>query len=504
MVFQELTKVNLDLLQRKSIFKLAIELVKADNQIHRNEVAILDALQDVFHLSQEELDLVHYISLQEAIESIRQVPDNELNHILSFFDRLISIDNDIDFEENLLLSSIKLSLRCDSSKWCGVVSVPDVNAETTSNQIIYLEDGKNSSVHRVFDDEYDFLLITKALGDIGFKFFYLPNVISELEQRWGAFETVDSKYDLLQRSMGYLVPAGDKEKINNLSAALKTLDEGALYQVVLSRYNIAPAQIPSKSFLLLKIRDCFVLDDEDVLRKTVDFLYIDISEEVKKRVLSFVSEFDDKVFQLSYEGYYKILFDYLSFESKTLSHIILDSKWNFCLSDIEQEMIRFESSPQARCFYILLLKYGVSGVAQQTFDGAVTSLQGIKEDKYQTPEGFDIISFETELLRQNDPVSVLIYNTIKIYESLSTKDNQSRSFLKYIISILQHRSSLKNYINTGFGNAVRLANKEQYYVQFNALAKTYFLSINSSLFFHINEDGKHEAITESKLWKSLL
>lgn len=495
---------GLTLNQKKSVFKIAIELVKADNQIHRNEVALLDDLQARFRLSQEELDATHYISLQEAVDNLRVLPSDVKASVLKDFEQIVRVDNDVDFGENLLLSALKLTLGEDSGKWSGILSVQGVDAEVSPNQMVYLEEDYSPAVHEVFDDENDSLLISKALGDIGFQLFNLSNVKADLEQRWGANETVDSKYDLLQHSVGYLVPSGDKEKIKNLSSILKNLDAQSFYKIVLSRYGIAPDRIASKSFLLLKVRDCYVLDDDEVLHKTIDFLYLDISRDVKKRILSFVSIFDVKVFQLPYEGYYKILFDYLSSESKMMSHIRMDSRLRFYLSDIDNGEIKFESSPQSRSFYLLLLKYGQAGVEQATFAKAIEYLQNLNTKKYFSGKRLDIVSLEADLLRLKAPWADLIYNTIKIYGLVSTKETEDKSFLKYIQSILQHRSSLKNYINNGFSGTVRLANKEQYLVVFNSMTKSYCLPVSPSLFYFTDGEGRQIPVTESPLWKSLV
>ena len=49
--------------QKRSILKIAIELVKADNKIHSKEISVLDDLQESLGLTQEELDLIHYAPL---------------------------------------------------------------------------------------------------------------------------------------------------------------------------------------------------------------------------------------------------------------------------------------------------------------------------------------------------------------------------------------------------------------------------------------------------------
>ena len=54
-------------LQKRSVLKIAIEVVKADNKIHSKEISVLDSLQDKLGLAQEELDLVHYTPLSDAV-----------------------------------------------------------------------------------------------------------------------------------------------------------------------------------------------------------------------------------------------------------------------------------------------------------------------------------------------------------------------------------------------------------------------------------------------------
>lgn len=89
------------------------------------------------------------------------------------------------------------------------------------------------------------------------------------------------------------------------------------------------------------------------MRRTVDFLCIDISSEVKKRILAFVSRFDERRDLLSYKGYYKFLYDYLSSEAKITNPISINSKGDFILGS--GEIIRFKSAPQAKTLYVLLL-----------------------------------------------------------------------------------------------------------------------------------------------------
>ena len=289
---------SLTLLQKKCVFKIVVELVKADSLIHENEVRMLDGMREELSLKQEDLDESHYIPLEMAVNGLREIPIEEREKLLALFEKTVRVDNDVDAQENLFLSALKLALG-ENAPWCGVISVPGVDVEVLNSQIVYLEDEYSYAVHEVFDDEADFLLLSKALGDIGFQLFYMPQVKRELE---GLGTSAAGRYALLQRALGYLAPFGDKTKTNGISSVLQTLDAKSFYKIVLSRYGVTPDRIASKAFLLLKIRDSYVLDDDNVFCKTVDFLYLDVSAEVKKRILSFVSIFDEKAFRIAYDG----------------------------------------------------------------------------------------------------------------------------------------------------------------------------------------------------------
>ena len=408
-------------------------------------------------------------------------------------------ENDIDFDENLLLSSIIMSLRNTSRGWCRIISVPESDMESVRGQMIYLEKEFSMETHSTLDDRYDKLLISKALNDIGFKLFYLPDVIADL-LRIGN----DKRYSLLSRSMDYLVPAGEKVSQKDICTLLGSLDTKTFYRVVTSRYRIEDETIPFNSFLMIKIRDCFVHDECEGVKKNTDFLCIDISTEVKKRILDFVEFFDEKKNQISYEGYYKILYEYLSSESKTPSLVLLDGRMEFRLTDLENLKVNFESSPQARTLYLLTLRYGRYGIPQKTFGDAIDMLQEIDREKYTDSEGyFDTSGLLNDLMECGTDSAILICNTITIYKAISTKDCNSAQFLGYITNILVHRSSLKNYIATGFKSIDRLERPDRYCLTYDKERKSYYIPASTSTFLAEDPYQGIIRLTDSDLWKSL-
>ena len=493
-----LDSINLGGTQRRAVMKLAVELVKADDRIHSKEVAVLDELQSMLGLEQEELDLIHYLSLENAVECLNDLDENSTERVTGLFKDIMCSDNDIDFEENLLLSSISMSCGIGSRDWCRILSTSAPESEVPEKQIVFLESKVSEAAHLVLDDKYDNLLISKAFGDIGIEFFYLPDIVREFVRHLED----DDRSGLFQRSMEYLVPAGDKIKLNHLKESLATLDTGTFYHLILSRFNIAPERIPYPAFLLTKIRDSHILDDSDTMRRTVDFLCINLSSEVKKRILAFVSRFDERRDLLSYKGYYRFLYDYLSSEAKTSNPITINAKGDFILES--GDIIRFKSAPQAKTLYLLLLSRGGKGISQADFNKAVSFLKALDINEYLTTSGdFDFPRFNEYLAGKGEEYAHLILDTITIYRTLSTKDCRKKNYLEYIQSILQHRSSLKTYINTGFTSARKLANPELFMVRFDIEALTYSIPASPSLFTSSLEGSSTVPMTDSPLWKAI-
>ena len=496
---RKLDSIKLSATQRRAVVKLAIELMKADDRIHSKEITILDRLQKTLGLSQEELDLTHYLSLEEAISCLNGLDAESIGAITETLGGIISADNDINFEETLLLSSISMSCGADSRGWCKVVSVFAPESEVPEKQIVFLESSISDAAHKVFDDKYDNLLISKAFGDIGIDFFYLPDEIREI---CGNI-TDDERFDLLKRSIEYIVPTGDKIRMNSLREALDSLDIRTFYHIILSRFNIAPESIPFPAFLMIRIRVSHVLDDNGGIRRMVDFLCIDISTEVKKRILSFVSRFGEKRGLLSYSGYHRFLFEYLSSESKTANPVTITDKGEFLLESGD-EAIRFKSAPQAVTFYLLLLSRGRRGVSQTTFRQAEDFLKGMNINEYLTPAGdLELSHLTGDLTRKDDEYAHVILDTITIYITFSTKDSRKKSFLDYIQRIISHRSSLKTYINSGFASASRLATPEHFMIGFNPDLKTYTVSASPSLFITRLAGHSPVPLTEAPFWKSM-
>ncbi len=488
-MFERINSLGLGATHKRSLFKVAVDLMKADNQIHGNEIALLGQLQEACDMPASGLEMMHYVSLQQALDNLLTLSDEARSEVVACLERLISIDNNIDSREMLLFSAVRLALLPSSSAWSRVVTSSNMNAECAMDQMVYLEQELCESVYRIMDDKYQSLLLTKALSDAGYKFFFLPRVIAELQQRWSGFDESGDSLGLLRRSLEFIAPTGDHSKIINLRSVLNEMTTSTFYKVVSSRYGIGAEQVGFGAFVMVKIQDDYLLNDDGEVLRHADFLCLDVSEAMVERILQFLMAIARPNYQLSYEGYYRLLYDYLGSESKIMSSILVDRHNDFILRDLDSRKVRFESAPQAKSFYLLLLRYGRAGIDQRCFNAAIDYLTG-EDVAPQVESGqLDAVELKERLIGIGTDWAYLIYNLMTLYDAISTKDEEQRSFVGRIVSILRHRSSLKNYLNGGFCGVYDLDHKESYCVQFSNSTRSYYVDLSPSLIWVETAEG---------------
>ena len=118
-------------------------------------------------------------------------------------------------------------------------------------------------------------------------------------------------------------------------------------------------------------------------------------------------------------------------------------------------------------------------------------------------ENFNVEEVKQQLMSSKNDWAKLIYNLVVIYEQLSTKDSGKSSFMNYISKIIQHRSALKNYVNTGFAEVHHLANAEQYHMKFDKTRKAYYVELPLSLVF-VEQNNATTPLVEHNMWLKLI
>ena len=164
--------------------------------------------------------------------------------------------------------------------------------------------------------------------------------------------------------------------------------------------------------------------------------------------------------------------------------------------------MRFDSAPQAKTLYLLLLRYGTSGVSQECFEQAEAYLK--TQAFTSAGQSWDLGSFKTLLLKENKDHTRLIHNIVSIYSSISTKDSTVPSFLNYISTILRQRSALKSYVNNAFASISSVYERERYSINFDKNLKIYYLEADTSLISISESDREVCGIKDSQLWSDMM
>ena len=128
--------LHLTYLNKLAVLRIAVDLVKADSRIHGDEISLLASLQEKFALSQDDLDRIHYITLQQAVSSLKELDVFSAEQVVRILEDIMCADNEIDYEENILLTAVFMSISPRSREWCDVLSVSNVMDETSLRQVL--------------------------------------------------------------------------------------------------------------------------------------------------------------------------------------------------------------------------------------------------------------------------------------------------------------------------------------------------------------------------------
>ena len=498
----KLSDINFTLIQKRAFLKIAMELVKIDNHFHCNEVGVLTYLEKECNIQVDDIEMIHYISLSQAVDVLKLLDADIIYRIIEAFEKIVCVDNDIDIRENILLTALKMSILPQYSNWVNIISINDANSDCSQNQLAFVEKEYDTQCHVFFDNEFELLSLEKKLEKIGINLFYLPAEIKKIESFWTRVEENNKNSLALKHSLQFITPLDKRLNAKDAFLNLKEINQTSFYHTLLLHYKIVPDQIKPNAFLILKVKSGDLLNDFGNLYCNSDFMIISLDQDPKRRINDFLSLLIKPDLFISVDGYYKVLYEYLSEKSQMLGIIEVDNNFQLYFKNINSEKIVMKSYPQSCTFYLLLLKYGKLGITSQLFNDALTFLEKIDCDKYCSNGTFDLNALLNDLRLHVSNVSTLVYNLIIIYSTLSTKDIYSNSFLEYIKQIIKHRASLKNYVNSALTSLEEGECCDDFKILYDSTYKNYYIKAELSLFKKRGKEN-YTPLTESELWKKL-
>lgn len=303
--------------QKIAIARLISDLIKSDDVICKEEIALYNNIVCSFEISQDELHEAQFISQAEAVGYIRHMPFAEQKKIFSLLKKAAYSDNSCVAREALLLLTLSLTLSDTVNKYHLLSSLVK-GGRNQEKYVMYIESDYMPAINQEIEEQYD--TIANLLHLWKFEFIYIPKLTR-------SFSEMDRNYlcDIIR----YMNPRLSGEMIQNLYDRLTTFTTENFTQEYLANashhthfYEIEPS-------LLINVGTSTVPSTTTVQQETffMNLLTIRLEDEpncVLNEVRRFVDQYETLItepeYQLPkrgkglfrYHGFYKQLFDFLA------------------------------------------------------------------------------------------------------------------------------------------------------------------------------------------------
>jgi hypothetical protein len=303
--------------QKIAIARLISDLIKSDDVICKEEIALYNHIVCSFDISQDELHEAQFLSQADAVVYIRHMSPTEQKKIFSVLKKAAYSDNSCVAREALLLQTLSLILNDTQDKY-RLLSSQVKGWRNPEKYVMYIESDYMPAINEEIWQQYD--TIANLLHLWKFEFIYIPRLTQ-------SFCEMDRNYlcDIIR----YMNPRLSNEMLNNLYNRLTNFTTENFTREYLANiahcnhfYDIEPS-------LLINVGTSNVPASSPTQPDTyfMNFRTIRLEDE-PNCVLNEVRRFNDQYeslitepeYQLPkrgkglfrYHGFYKQLFDFLA------------------------------------------------------------------------------------------------------------------------------------------------------------------------------------------------
>ena len=303
--------------QKIAIARLISDLIKSDDVICKEEIALYNHIVCTFDISQDELHEAQFLSQADALGYIRHMVPAEQKKIFSVLKKAAFSDNTCVAREALLLLTLSLTLNDTQDKY-RLISSQIKGWSNSEKYVMYIESDYMPAINEEILQQYD--LIANLLHLWKFEFIYIPKLTR-------SFCEMDRTYlcDIIR----YMNPSLSVEMLNYLYDRLTNFTTENFTRDYLANsshhnyfYDIEPS-------LLINVGTSHVPASNPAHQDTcfVNFLTIRLDDEpdcVLNEVRRFIDQYETLItepeYQLPkrakslfrYHGFYKQLFDFLA------------------------------------------------------------------------------------------------------------------------------------------------------------------------------------------------
>lgn len=190
--------------QKISIARLISDLIKSDDVICKEEIALYNQIVRTFDISQDELYEAQSISQAEAVSYIRHMMPNDQKKIFSILQKAAYSDNSCVAREALLLLTLSLTLNDTTNKY-KLLSSSIKGWQNVDKYVVYIESDYMPVINEEILQQYD--TIANLLHLWKFEFIYIPKLTQ-------SFREMDKDY--LSDIIRYMNPRLSTSNLNDL------------------------------------------------------------------------------------------------------------------------------------------------------------------------------------------------------------------------------------------------------------------------------------------------
>jgi hypothetical protein len=301
--------------QKIAIARLISDLIKSDDVICKEEIALYNHIVCSFEISQDELHEAQFLSQADAVGYIRHMSSAEQKKIFSVLKKAAYSDNSCVAREALLLQTLSLTLNDTQNKY-HLFSSMVKGWRYSEKYVMYIESDYMPAINQEILQQYD--TIANLLHLWKFEFIYIPKLTS-------SFCEMDRSY--LCDIVRYMNPRLSPEMLNNLYDRITNFTTEDFTREYLANVSHHSHLYDIEPSLLINVGTSSVPAPVQQDTCFVNFLTIRLDDEtdcVLNEVRRFIDQYESLItepeYQLPkrgkglfrYHGFYKQLFDFLA------------------------------------------------------------------------------------------------------------------------------------------------------------------------------------------------
>ena len=330
-----------------AILRLIIDLIMADNKIHRDEVSWAKNLSSRYQYTGEDMIKVHDIGFGEAIKTLQQLDTVSRNEVITSLREIISIDNETDISERIIMTAAMMAMHEDTCQNVQIISTEACAFDNFDRQLIYLEQKANPAITQAIEGCYT--AISRQLKSLDIEFFFYPHIVQQLIQ----------SQPHIKPAIELLVPTFSSIEQCEIGH-YKTSDYCSYIHSMMGN-NAEPFLFDS--FLMLKIQSSFRKD-----KHTADFICINCSQKPVETILRLIDHLSVEATTqvIPYHGCYRTFFDMISQRSKRNYNILLEGNLFYLYDGYRKISLNIQGSERKTLFALFLL-HANEGISNDTF-----------------------------------------------------------------------------------------------------------------------------------------